>query len=118
MSISNRIYLSPPSITNLEKEMAMAALDSNWITTQGKYIDDFAASICKITKAKYCLLTSSGTAALHLSILGLNIKKEDQILVSNHTFIASLNAILYVGAIPIIIGSENGSYNMCPVSLE
>ena len=107
--LPNRIPIATPSLGKKEKEFVLDCLDNNWISSQGKYVTIFENNFKKNFKSDYALAVSSGTAALQLSILSLNLKKGDEIIVPNLTFAASINSIIHSGATPVIvdINSEN-----------
>ena len=92
--------------------------ESNYIAPLGEYVDRFEESIKQYTKAKNALAVTSGTAALHLALRVLGIKKDDDILASSFTFIGSVNAILYQGANPIFIDSHKQTWNLSPKLLN
>jgi pyridoxal phosphate-dependent aminotransferase EpsN len=94
------------------------AIDSNWIAPLGPHVDSFENEVANYIGVEHAAALSSGTAALHLSLKVLEIGEGDFVFCSDLTFIASANAIRYVGAIPIFIDSEEASWNMCPKSLE
>lgn len=94
------------------------AIKSNWIAPLGPHVDAFEKEISTYLGVKDAAALSSGTAALHLSLKILGVKKNDFVFCSDLTFVASANAITYLGAIPVFIDSEEKSWNMCPHSLE
>jgi dTDP-4-amino-4,6-dideoxygalactose transaminase len=112
-----RIYLSPPHITGRERELVSEAFDSNWIAPLGPQVDAFEAEICARLGVGHACALSSGTGALHLALLMLGVKLEDEVYCSTLTFSASANAITYVGAYPNFIDSERESWNMDPALL-
>ena len=71
--------------------------------TNSKYVQKFEERFGKYFNAKYCIAVNNGTSALHLSLLALKIKKDDEIIVPSMTFIASAAAINYVGAKPVFV---------------
>lgn len=75
----------------------LKVLRSDWLT-QGPKVREFENSICDYTGAKYCVVVSNGTAALHLAMLSFNLTPNDEVITSPNTFIASANSILYAGA--------------------
>lgn len=81
-------------------------------------IADFEEAIQKITGAKYVVALNSGTAAIHLGLKLLGVTFGDEVLVPTFTYVASVNPILYLGAKPIFIDSEPGTWNMDPQLLE
>ena len=114
----NKIYLSPPHMSGEELRLIKDAIKSNWIAPLGPQVDKFEKEISTYLEVKDAAALSSGTAALHLSLNILGVKKNDYVFCSDLTFVASANAISYLGAIPIFIDSEEKSWNMCPDSLE
>ncbi len=115
---SRRLYLSPPDLSNRERELLLRAFDSNWITTLGPAVDAFEHAISSYLGVRYAVALSSGTAALHLALINLGIKPGDVVLCSDLTFAASANPIVYLGAQPIFIDSSPGSWNMDPDLLD
>ena len=117
MSATKRIYLSPPHLDGRERELLLQAFDSNWITTLGPQVDAFEEEICAMTRMKYAVALSSGTAALHLALIMLGVSAGDEVICSDLTFAASANSIVYVGASPIFIDSDRVTWNMDPALL-
>ena len=113
-----RIYLSPPHLDGRERDLLVGAFDSNWITTLGPEVDAFEKDICAATGLGYAAALSSGTAALHLALLMLGVGGHDEVICSDLTFVASANAIVYVGAAPVFVDSERSSWNMDPDLLK
>lgn len=116
--MKKRIYLSPPHLTGKESQFINEALNSNWPSVVGKHIDDFSSALSDIIKVPNISLVNSGTSAIHLALSIIGVEKDDIILTSTFTFIASVNPIKYVGAIPILIESEPETWNMSPQFLE
>ena len=113
-----KIYLSPPHLSGHEIKYVSKAIDSNWIAPVGPFLKKFENKISNFLKVKHSLCVSSGTAAIHLAMRALKIKKGDIILCQNFTFIGSVTPILYCNAIPVFIGSEKESWNICPIILR
>ena len=84
----------------------------------GPYIEKFEKGLSLISNNYSVAALSSGTAAIHLALILLNIKAGDSVLCSSFTFAASANPIKYLGANPIFIDSERETWNMCPKLLE
>jgi pyridoxal phosphate-dependent aminotransferase EpsN len=108
-----RIFLSPPDVGPHERESLLGSFDSNWIAPVGPAILAFEAKLSALY-GKPVVALSSGTAALHLSLIAAGVKPSDRVLVSNSTFAASLFPILYVGATPILVASEAQFWNADP----
>lgn len=97
------IPLSIPSISNKEFDLVKKTISKNWISTFGDYKNKFDNSLCKITKSKYSISVSSGTAALHLALRVLGVKEGHEVVVPSLTFIASVNVIKYLNSNPIFM---------------
>ncbi len=113
-SAQRRIYLSPPHLDGRERELLLEAYASNWITTLGPHVDAFEREICEKIGVKHAVALASGTAGLHLALLMLGVEQGDEVLCSDLTFVASANAITYVGGIPIFIDCDRTTWNMDP----
>lgn len=94
--------------------MLLAALDSNWIAPIGPDLTAFEDEVAALAGRRYAVGLSSGTAALHLALLQLGVGEGDDVIVSSFTFVASVNAIAYVGARPVLIDSEASTWNISP----
>lgn len=101
--LKDMIYLSPPDISKADFRAISSAMESNWIAPVGPHIDEFQDKMEKFLGSGHCCALSSGTAALHLAIRILNIKRRDVVLCPSFTFAASANAICYENAIPVFI---------------
>jgi dTDP-4-amino-4,6-dideoxygalactose transaminase len=110
----NRIYLSPPQLDGVERELLLQAFDSNWITTLGPQVNGFERDMCEKMGIGYAAALSSGTAALHLALIMLGVGRGDEVICSDLTFSASANAIAYLGAAPVFIDAERSSWNIDP----
>jgi dTDP-4-amino-4,6-dideoxygalactose transaminase len=115
--VSYRIYLSPPDVGELEEEFALDALKSGWVAPLGPHVDAFEQEIAEYVGVNHAVALSSGTAALHLGLLALGVKPGDEVVVPTMTFAATAFAVAYVGAVPVFIDSEPGTYNLDPVLL-
>ncbi len=114
----NRIYLSSPHIGDLEKVFIEEAFTSNWVAPLGPNVDRFEGEVADYVGIKSSLAVVSGTAAIHLALKLVGVKKGDLVFCSSLTFAASCNPIVYEGAEPVFIDSEPQSYNMSPIALE
>ena len=114
----DRLYLSPPHMGSRERELLLEAFDSNWIAPLGPQVDAFESEFARRVGAPHALALASGTAALHLALVEAGVEAGDEVLVSDLTFVASVNPVLYLGATPVLIGSERTSWNMDPNLLE
>ena len=115
--MKKKIFLSPPHMGGKELEYIHKVFESNYIAPLGEYVNKFEESIQERTGAKHVLALNSGTSAIHLALRVLGVKQDDYILASSFTFIGSVAPILYMGAKPIFIDSDN-SWNLSPQLLE
>ena len=103
--------LSRPSIGEKEIEQVVSCLKSGWITT-GPLCKAFEEKFCELTGAPFALSVSSGTAGMHLLLLGLGIKKGDEIITPSITFASTLNMITLFGAKPVFVDIDYDTLNM------
>jgi dTDP-4-amino-4,6-dideoxygalactose transaminase len=116
---NNKIWLSSPHMGGNEKKYIDDAFESNWIAPLGPNVNGFEKDLENyLGNNCYVGVLSSGTAAIHLSLILLNINKGDEVLCQSMTFSATANPIIYQGATPIFIDSEIDTWNICPNSLE
>ena len=118
MSKDNKIWLSPPHISDNEKKYVDEAFEQNWIAPVGPHINKFEDELSIISEGFDVAVLSSGTAAIHLALVLLGVKNDDHVICSSFTFSASVNPIIYLGASPIFIDSEKDTWNMDPFLLE
>tara|TARA_R110000868_G_scaffold118059_1_gene313267 strand:- start:2326 stop:3465 length:1140 start_codon:yes stop_codon:yes gene_type:complete len=116
--IKNKIWLSPPHMGGSEQKYIEEAFDTNWIAPMGANIDVFEANLENYLGSGYVSALTSGTAAIHLGLILLGVKAGDEVLCQSLTFSASANPILYQGAVPVFIDSEQDTWNLCPIALE
>ena len=109
-----RVYLSPPHMGDRERELLLDAFDSNWIAPLGPHVNAFEQEFAEKVGASHAVALSSGTAALHLSLRLLNVQPGDEVITSTLTFVATANAICYVGAKPVFIDSDHETWNLDP----
>ena len=115
---ADRIYLSSPDVGQLEEEALVRALRSGWVAPLGPEVDAFEAELAERVGVEHGVALSSGTAALHLGLLALNVGTGDVVVTSTMTFAATANAIVYTGAEPYFIDCVPDTGNMDPVLLE
>lgn len=114
VSKPQRIYLSPPHMSPAERELLLDAFDSNWIAPLGPHVDAFEREFAAMVGCEHAVALSSGTAALHLALLLAGVEPGDEIATSTLTFVATANAVHYVGARPVFIDSREDDWNIDP----
>lgn len=115
-----RILLSSPTMHGEEQEYIKEAFEKNWIAPLGFNCDGFEREMRAYLGEEntHCLALSSGTAAIHLAVKLAGIKRGDRVFCSDMTFAATVNPVVYEGAVPVFIDSEKDTWNMCPKALE
>lgn len=109
-----RIFLSTPHLSGAEQANVEDALASNWIAPLGPHVEAFEREFAAVVGSQHALALSSGTAAIHLGLIHLGVGPGDEVLVSDLTFSASVNPIVYQGARPVLVDSERTSWNIDP----
>ena len=104
--MSEFIPLSVPSIKGNEWKYVKECLDTEWVSSAGKYVDLFEQKIGEYTGAKFAIATVNGTAALHISLILAGVKENDEVIVPSLTFIAPINTVRYVNASPVFMDSD------------
>lgn len=115
--MNTRILLSSPHMGGTEQKYIQEAFDTNWIAPLGANVNGFEQELAAYVGVKAASATSSGTGAIHLALDLLGVKTGDTVFCSTLTFIASANPILYLGAKPVFIDSEETTWNMSPQAL-
>lgn len=118
LSIKPKIWLSAPHMCGEEQKYVNEAFAYNWVAPVGTNIDEFENSLAKYCKVNYTAVVSSGTSAIHLALILLGVNKGDEVISSSFTFSATVNPIVYQGALPILIDCETRTWNMDPELLE
>ncbi len=108
------IRLSSPHMSGKEMKYVSDAIEHNQVFPLGKNVTDFEDAIRTYCRVAACSCLSTGTAALHLALILLNVRPGDEVICSTFTFVASANPILYCQATPVFIDSEPSSWNMDP----
>ena len=112
--MSTKIWLSSPHMGGNEIKYVNEAFETNWIAPLGPNVDNFENDLCSYTGMKYAAALVSGTSAIHLALIQLGVQAGDEVICSSFTFSASANPILYQGAVPVFVDSEELTWNMSP----
>ena len=111
------ISLHEPKFIGNEKKYVLDAIDSTFVSSVGAYVNRFEEMMCEITGAKYAIATVNGTNALHLALLLADVNNNDEVLSQSLTFIATANAISYIGAKPVFIDVDKDTMGLSPSAL-
>lgn len=114
----SRVLLSQANVTDSEVDAVTRAVTGGWVAPLGPEVDGFEADICAFTRVGRALALSSGTAALHLGLLGLGVTPGDEVIVASLTFGATAFSVTYAGAQPVFLDVEAGSWGLDPALLE
>ncbi|MDD3088321.1 MAG: aminotransferase class I/II-fold pyridoxal phosphate-dependent enzyme [Candidatus Omnitrophica bacterium] len=112
--MSKKILLDAPNIGKTEKIFVNRAIDSGYVSTVGPFVPDFEERFACLIGVKKAVSTQSGTAALHMALYETGVGPGDEVIVPALTFVASVNPILYVGAKPVFVDVDPGTWNMSP----
>jgi dTDP-4-amino-4,6-dideoxygalactose transaminase len=116
--MKSKIYLSSPHIGSSELKYVNEAFETNWISPLGPNVNEFEIALQSQTKTAHAAALSSGTSAIHLALILLNVKENDTVFCQSMTFSASANPIAYQLAKPVFIDSELDTWNMDPFLLR
>jgi aminotransferase in exopolysaccharide biosynthesis len=100
------IPLSVPSIQGNEWRYVKECLDTEWVSSAGKYVNTFEEKICEYTGARHAVAVVNGTAALHISLIVAGVVPGDEVIVPTLTFIAPVNTVIYAGAKPVFMDCD------------
>ena len=112
--MSWKILLSPPEVSEVERDFLIGAFDSGWIAPAGPDLDAFEAELAQFTGAAAVAGLSSGSAAMHMAVLAAGVQAGQEVLVSDLTFAASAFAVSHVGALPVFVDCEPATWHMDP----
>ena len=114
----NPIPVAIPDLSGNEAKYVQEAIESTWISSSGAFLDRFEAEFAEACGAKHSLAVCNGTVALHLALLALDVRPGDEVLVPSLTYIATANAVRYVGAVPIFVDVDPETWCIDPKLLE
>jgi len=110
--------VAEPEIGEEDLRNVVEAVKSGWVSSKGKFIEEFENSFAKYVSVKYGVATSNGTVALHLALAALGVEPHDEVIVPDLTFAATINAVLYVGAKPVIADIDPNYWCLSPSGLK
>ena len=115
---SKFIPLHEPRFAGNEKKYLSECIDSTFVSSVGKFVDEFEDKIAEYTGAKYAIATSNGTSAIHVSLILADVDKDSEVITQPLTFVATCNAISYCNAKPIFIDVDKNTMGLSPSALK
>jgi perosamine synthetase len=112
------IPLHEPRFIGSEKKYLNECIDSTFVSSVGKFVDDFEKKISCYVNAKYAVATTNGTSALHISLILADVDENDEVITQPITFVATCNAISYCKASPIFIDVDKDTMSLSPKALK
>jgi len=112
------IPLHEPRFIGNEKIYVLDTIDSTFVSSVGKYVDDFEAKVADFVGVKYAVATVNGTSALQIALLVSGVVPGDLVITQSLTFIATCNAIKYCGADPLFVDVDKSTMGLSPASLQ
>ena len=113
-----RIPVLEPKMLGNELKYVTECIETNWISSQGKYVRNFEKVFEELHPRMHALAVSNGSVALHLALVSLGVSKGDEVIVPNITFAASANAIIHAGAHPVFCEIDKDSWCIDPIEAE
>ena len=107
-----------PSLGERELQYVSECILTGWISSQGRFVREFEERFAAFAGTRHAVSTSNGTVALHLALVALGVGPGDEVIVPTLSFIATANAVRYVGATPVFVDSEWESWNLDPEAVE
>lgn len=112
------IPLHAPNFQSAEREAVLDAIDSTFVSSVGKYVDDVECQLQEITGAKFAVATVSGTAALQVALRLAGVGHGTEVITQPLSFVATANAIQYLGAEPVFLDIDKETMSLCPKAVE
>jgi len=112
------IPVARPDLNGNESAYVARAIESTWISSTGEYVERFERTFAELCGAQTALAVCNGTAALHLALLTLDVRPGDEVIVPSLTYVATANAVRYVGAKPVFVDVDPMTWCLDPARLE
>lgn len=112
------VPLSAPKFIGNEKKYMEECIDSTYVSSVGKFVDRFEEDIASYTGCKRAVVCVSGTNALHMSLMLADVKRNDEVLTQALTFVATCNALSYIGAIPVFLDVDKDTMGLSPTAVR
>ena len=111
------IPLAVPNIGELERRYVLEAVESGFVSSVGPFVSEFERRFAERVGARHAIACSTGTAAIHIGLILLGVERGDDVVCSDFTFVGSVGPIAYLGARPVLVDSEERTWNLDPVLL-
>lgn len=108
------IPISAPSLSNLERRYLLEAFDSGWISSRGDFVERAETLLRDVTTARHASVVTNGTVALHLALLAAGVGPGDEVIMPSLSYVATMNAALYVGARPVLVDVDPDTWCVDP----
>lgn len=118
MDNARLLPVAAPVLGGNEVKYVMDCLESTWISSTGKYIEQFEEAFAAFCGVRHAITCSNGTTSLHLALLALGLQPDDEVIVPTLTFVASANAVVYCGATPVFVDVDKDTWNLDPAQIE
>jgi len=112
------IPVCQPTLEGNEKKYVNQCMETNWISSRGRFVDEFEEKFANYCGVRFGITTNSGTTALHLALATMGIKEGDEVIIPSFTMISTANAIAYLDAEPVVVDVEPETWNIDPDRIE
>jgi perosamine synthetase len=110
--------VAEPVLAGREREYVDDCLATNWISSSGRYVDEFERRFAEFCGTEHAISCSNGTVAVHLALMGAGIGPGDEVIVPTFTYVASANAVVHCGAKPVLVDAEPDTWNLDPAAVR
>lgn len=114
----DRIFVAQPKMAGNERKYVLDCIDTNWISSIGKYIGAFEEAFAQFCGVKHAVAANNGTTALHLALVALDLKPGDEVIIPTVTYIATANVVRYCGATPVLVDVCADTLNIDSTQIE
>jgi perosamine synthetase len=113
-----RYPVAAPDLSGNELEYVTECISSTWISSNGRFIEEFEQRVAEFSGARFGIAACNGTTALHMALLALGVRPGDEVIVPTLTYVATANAVTYCGARPVFADVEPDTWNLSPASVR
>jgi aminotransferase in exopolysaccharide biosynthesis len=115
---NDTIPLHAPQFFEQDEKRVLECIRGTFVSTVGEHVTEFERALCELTSSAFCIATNTGTAALHMALSSVGVTQNDYVLTQSLTFVATCNAISYLGAEPVFIDVDPNTLGMSDTKLE